>query len=264
VRLTVRNEGGSSTTEQVVTVKSPPSANFRWVADGRRVKFTDTSWDDPQEWSWNFGDGTSSTDRSPTHRFASEGSFTVTLTVSNAAGSSAPNTQTVVVGAPPVADFSCKAEGPRLVCDGGESENAVSYRWSSPDAKSNTTPNQESTTFTYDSAGRYNVTLQVASEAGVTDEKTRRGPRVTQGRAPRIKNVDVDNREGDLVRLDADFDRGPTTWEWSVEGAVLIEGGTTSHPLFRVPTNGRYEGTVRASNEFGADSESFSFTMDTI
>jgi len=263
VRLTVRNEGGSSSTDQVVTVKSPPSANFRWVADGRSVKFTDTSWDDPQAWSWNFGDGTTSADRSPTHRFESEGSFTVTLTVSNAAGSSAPKTETVAVGDPPVADFSCKAEGPRLICDGGKSENAVSYRWSSPDAMSNTTPNQRSTTFTYDAAGRYDVTLQVESEAGRTDEKTIRGPRVTQGRAPRIKNVDVDNRQGDLVRLDADFDRGPTAWEWSVEGAVLVEGGTTSRPLFRVSGKGRYEGTVSASNEFGADTENFSFTMDT-
>jgi hypothetical protein len=34
--------------------------------------------------------------------------------------------------------------------------------------------------------------------------------------------------------------------------------------LFRVPRNGRYEGTVSASNEFGADTENFSFTMDTI
>lgn len=264
VRLTVRNEGGSSTTEQVVTVKRPPSANFRWVSDGRRVKFTDTSWDDPQEWSWDFGDGATSTNRSPTHRFESDGSFIVTLTVSNAAGSSAPKTQTVAVGDPPVANFSCKAEGPRLRCDAGSSKNAVSYRWTSADAISNTTPNQQTTTLTYGSEGRYRVTLRVENEAGVTDEKTIRGPRVTQGRAPRIQNVAVDNRQGDLVRLDADFDRSPTTWEWSVEGAELVEGGNTSRPLFRVPRNGVYDGTVRASNEFGADSVGFSFTMDTI
>ncbi len=264
VRLTVRNEGGRSTTEQVVTVKRPPSANFRWVNDDRRVKFTDTSWDDPQEWSWNFGDGSTSTNRNPTHRFDSEGSFIVTLTVSNAAGSSAPNKQTVAVGDPPVADFSCMAQGPRLLCDAGSSKNAVSYRWSSADAIANTTPNRETTTLTYGSKGRYRVTLEVANAAGVTDEKTIRGPRVTQGRAPRIQNVNVDNRQGDLVRLDADFDRDPTTWEWSVEGAELVEGGNTSRPLFRVPRNGTYQGTVRASNEFGGDTDGFAFTMDTI
>lgn len=263
VRLTVSNEGGTSSAEREITVKPPPSANFRWATDGLSVKFTDTSWDDPQNWSWDFGDGTTSQRRSPTHRFSRGGSYDVTLQVSNEAGISEPRTLTVQVGNPPSADFSCRANGAVLTCDGTESTNAASYRWSSPEATIISTPNRAVTSFSFDSEGRYNITLEVTSEAGETDSLTKRSPRVAQGRAPRISDVRVDDRDGDLVRLEARFDRNPTTWEWSVVGAQLVEGGNTSTPLFRVPTNGKYSGTARAINAFGSDREEFDFTVET-
>jgi beta propeller repeat protein len=51
------------------------------------VKFADKS-TDVYYWTWNFGDGTTSTDQSPTHKYMKAGKYTVTLTVKNAAGSS--------------------------------------------------------------------------------------------------------------------------------------------------------------------------------
>jgi hypothetical protein len=51
------------------------------------VQFTDQSTDLPTGWSWDFGDGTTSTDQSPLHTYALPGVYTVTLTVSNANGS---------------------------------------------------------------------------------------------------------------------------------------------------------------------------------
>lgn len=264
VRLTVANEGGSSTAERTIVVKPPPSANFRWATDGRSVKFTDTSWDDPQSWSWDFGDGNTSTDRSPNHRFDGGGAYEVTLVVSNDAGRSSPKTQTVRVGEPPTAEFSCEANGALLTCDASESENAETYRWSSPDSIVNTTPGQVVTTFAYDSGGRKDVTLEVTSAAGESDSITKRSPRVSRARAPRIIDVRVVSREGNLIRLEAEFDRNPTAWEWSVDGAELVEGGNSPTPVFRVPTNGRYEGEVRASNDFGADRDPFAFNVDSL
>lgn len=51
------------------------------------VQFTDQSGDDTANWTWNFGDGTGSNEQNPTHIFAA-GTYTVTLAVSNEAGSS--------------------------------------------------------------------------------------------------------------------------------------------------------------------------------
>ncbi|CAG0909653.1 unnamed protein product, partial [Cyprideis torosa] len=45
------------------------------------VSFEDQSTDIPTSWSWDFGDGGTSTQPSPTHVFTSEGSFSVQLTV---------------------------------------------------------------------------------------------------------------------------------------------------------------------------------------
>ena len=259
VRLTVGNEGGTSTAQKQVLVKSPPSANFRWEADGTVVSFTDTSWDDPVTWMWDFGDGTTSTQRSPTHEFA-PGVFDVTLLVSNEVGSSSKTQQ--VSFSPPTAVISCDADDAVLTCSGRGSKDATGFTWSSPEALSNTTPNQSTTSFTYPSAGRFDVTLTVSNEDGVTDSLTIKAPRVSRGRAPRVTSVSVAGTDGALVRLEANFDRNPTSWEWTVDGAELVEGGNTSTPLFRIPENGTYEGTVRASNAYGADTDPFSFTAN--
>ncbi len=55
------------------------------------VRFTDISTNNPTSWSWSFGDGTTSIVQNPVHTYKTTGSYTVSLTVSNAGGS---NTKT--------------------------------------------------------------------------------------------------------------------------------------------------------------------------
>jgi PKD repeat protein len=49
------------------------------------VAFTDTS-SQATAWAWSFGDGDTSTDQNPTHTYASEGAYTVTLAVTTPKG----------------------------------------------------------------------------------------------------------------------------------------------------------------------------------
>jgi PKD repeat protein len=51
------------------------------------VQFTDESIGDITSWSWDFGDGSTSTEQNPEHIYVSAGNYTVSLTVSNAYGS---------------------------------------------------------------------------------------------------------------------------------------------------------------------------------
>ncbi|HEV7622995.1 MAG TPA: alkaline phosphatase family protein [Amnibacterium sp.] len=60
------------------------------------VSFSDASTGSPTSWAWDFGDGTTSTTSSPSHTYATAGTFTATLTASNATGSSKAS-RTVVV-----------------------------------------------------------------------------------------------------------------------------------------------------------------------
>ncbi|MFN8187625.1 MAG: PKD domain-containing protein [Gaiellales bacterium] len=69
------------------------------------VGFTDTSTGGPTTWSWDFGDpgsaSNTSTERNPTHVYASPGQYTVTLTVSNGLTSDGETkTDLIVVSAP--------------------------------------------------------------------------------------------------------------------------------------------------------------------
>src|SRR5690606_26001555 len=50
------------------------------------VQFTDESLDLPQTWFWEFGDGETSSDQNPTHTYANEGVYSVSLTVTNNMG----------------------------------------------------------------------------------------------------------------------------------------------------------------------------------
>ncbi len=64
-----------------------PAANFSYTVDGRTVTFTNTS-SYSTAYSWNFGDGATSTEENPVHTYATDGNFTVVLTATNDLGTS--------------------------------------------------------------------------------------------------------------------------------------------------------------------------------
>ena len=70
------------------------------------VAFTNTSTGQPTAFVWSFGDGTSSTDANPVHRYTVDGTYAVSLTVSNATGTDSLTVSNLVtVGSlPPSAD----------------------------------------------------------------------------------------------------------------------------------------------------------------
>src|SRR6185503_11635822 len=95
VTLTVSNSAGPNTKTRVgyITVAAPPlapGADFTASplagAAPLNVQFADQSTGSPSAWAWTFGDGGTSSQRNPSHTYTTAGSFTVLLTVSNAAG----------------------------------------------------------------------------------------------------------------------------------------------------------------------------------
>ena len=73
--------------EVVTTECRAPEAGFTWDTLDLHVAFRDKSLYGPTAWSWDFGDGSISTARSPVHTYDSPGTYTVHLTVSNDEGS---------------------------------------------------------------------------------------------------------------------------------------------------------------------------------
>ena len=95
VSLTVSNAYcRNATTVSSSVVIGTPVANFTAsptydVINNTAIAFNDTSIGNPTQWNWSWGDGTwtNGTIQNPTHSYASPGSYTVSLTVSNAYGS---------------------------------------------------------------------------------------------------------------------------------------------------------------------------------
>ncbi len=94
VSLTVLNTYGADliTKTGCLTVAAPPAAAdfIGTPVSGPAplfVRFTDGTSNSPTSWSWDFGDGGTSTVQNPTHLYLVEGTYTVTLTATNAIGS---------------------------------------------------------------------------------------------------------------------------------------------------------------------------------
>lgn len=69
---------------------SAPTVNFLVDADTTctgNVKFQDLSSNGPSSWSWDFGDGNTSSSQSPNHTYTQSGFYTVQLTATNVIGS---------------------------------------------------------------------------------------------------------------------------------------------------------------------------------
>lgn len=65
---------------------APPTASFTHEVDGSTATFTNTSVN-ADSYSWDFGDGNMSSEESPMHTYASDGSYNVVLTATNGDGS---------------------------------------------------------------------------------------------------------------------------------------------------------------------------------
>ncbi|MFA5212926.1 MAG: PKD domain-containing protein, partial [Methanoregula sp.] len=71
------------------------------------ILFTDTSANVPQSWYWDFGDGSNSTLRNPTHTYTFSGTYAVNLTVTNVKGTdTTTKTITIITPPAPVAGFT--------------------------------------------------------------------------------------------------------------------------------------------------------------
>jgi PKD repeat protein len=75
------------------TPAAPPVASAFAISSSTatvraNVAFTDQSTGSPTSWQWNFGDGSISNAQNPTHAYAFQGTYGVSLTVSNATSSS--------------------------------------------------------------------------------------------------------------------------------------------------------------------------------
>lgn len=169
VTLEVTGAAGSNviTFEDFITVFPLPEADFSSVLNGLQADFTNSS-TDAISFQWDFGDNNTSTEANPSHTYAEDGTYTVTLTATNDCGT-VTTTETITIVTPPSAGFSADVTSgcADLVVQFSDnsSDNTTGWFWifEGGTPATSTDPNP---VVTYTSAGSYDVTLEVSNAAG--------------------------------------------------------------------------------------------------
>ena len=160
-----------------------PRADFDWHCEDLDCQFTDASTDSDGSvtgWLWHFGDGDTSTEREPSHSYTTEGTYTVTLSVTDDGGSSDESSSQVTVNGPaapppnnpPRAEFGvdCVELRCTFADNSDDDDGSIESRlWDFGDGATSTARNPS---HLYGAPGRYEVVLTVTDDDGAVDSKT--------------------------------------------------------------------------------------------
>jgi len=269
VNLTVTGPGGSDAEVKpaLITVSEPlakPVANF--TADPLQgtvpleVQFTDASTGSIVSWAWDFeNDGSiDNVEQSPRHVFTAPGVYTVSLKVTNAAGSDTITRAALitVMEKAPVAQFSAEPLAgtvPLKVNFTDASSDAASYFWDfeNDGVIDSTEKNPE---HVYTLAGTYTVNLTVANGAGSASEI--KAGYITAISAAPIANFTANVTDGKsplAVRFtDLSIGDGISAWAWDFESDGTIDSAE-QNPEFVFAQAGAYNVTLTVTGASGSD-----------
>lgn len=154
VQLIEINNGCGNDTTIKVKVDSVPVVNFRAnnTCVGQTVNFTNTS-TGATGYSWNFGNGSSSTAVSPTTTYTVAGTYTVTLVATDSGKCKDSISKTIKINAVPV----IKITGKDTICPGSSTKltasGAFNYNWQPGGQFGKTITVSPTTTTTYTVSG---------------------------------------------------------------------------------------------------------------
>ncbi|MEM9337489.1 MAG: PKD domain-containing protein [Bacteroidota bacterium] len=179
VKLTATSSTGcvDSVTRFVVVNENPVVAfSQNNVCLGQTMQFINLSTPGAasvQQYDWDFGDGNTSTDQNPSHLYAAEGTYDVTLEMTTLAGCTRSLTQEVSVGELPEVAFAfdnvCDGQDVRFTNQTTLTAGNLSYTWNFGDGDTSTDLNP---VHRYDQEGTFQVNLQAQTENGCTTNLT--------------------------------------------------------------------------------------------
>ena len=266
IKATATDDEDEETSDNIFITLNPisqiPTADFTGTplsgTAPLTVSFTDNSTNNPDTWSWSFGDGSTSTDKNPIHTYSSGDEFDVSLTVSNNQGSDTEtkNSYVIVSGTqlPPVANFEASpslGEAPLTVSFNDLSENSpTSWQWDFGDGSTSTNKNPN---HTYNTPGTYTVSLLVENAYG--EDTKIKSDLVAVIAPPPTANFVGSPTFGDhplTVSFTNISSNNPSHWEWDFGDGETSNEANPTHTYEEV---GVYSVSLTVSNSVGSSTE---------
>ena len=260
VSLTVTDDDGATgVTSNDVTVAAgnvAPTADFTSSCTDLDCSFTDGSSDSDGSvvsWDWDFGDGGSSSVQSPSHSFAGDGTYSVSLTVTDDDGATGVTSNDVTVAAgnvAPTADFTSSCTDLDCSFTDGSSDSdgsVVSWDWDFGDGGSSSV---QSPSHSFAGDGTYSVSLTVTDDDGATGV-TSNDVTVAAGNVAPTADFTSSCTDLDCVFTDgsSDSDGSVVSWDWD-----FGDGGSSSvqSPSHSFAGDGTYSVSLTVTDDDGA------------
>jgi gliding motility-associated-like protein len=141
------------------------------------VQFTDQTAPVPTQWTWNFGDGSpTSNQQNPLHTYTSTGNYNVSLTATTAAGCTGTTTlnNEVAITAPAITlagQGACVGQAFTPSYTVNSIDPVTTYTWSAPGATPSTATGANPS-FTWPSPGFYSISLSIQTASGCSATQT--------------------------------------------------------------------------------------------
>ncbi|HRH67846.1 MAG TPA: PKD domain-containing protein, partial [Bacteroidia bacterium] len=175
------NQCENTDTVRVLPGAGVPAADFTFSnnCSGTPIQFTDQSAVGGgaviSQWNWDFGDAGTSNVQNPTHQYAANGTYDVTLIVLTATGCSDTLTQQLTVNTNiPTATFNATnvCQGTAMAfTDASQGGPFSAWSWNFGDAASGSnTSVAQNPSHSFSTSGTFTVTLEVTNAAGCQNQ----------------------------------------------------------------------------------------------
>jgi len=257
VKLTTTNPCGNDMVTHIVTILTPPFADFSSNdVEGCapfEVDFINYSSENATSFLWSFPGGSppTSTAFEPTIVYDNPGVFNVTLTAFNAAGQDIYTaTNYITVNPQPTSVFTHSGGGLQITFNSTGSLGDF-YAWNFGDGQTSTQPNP---VHTYAQGGSYTVILMVSNGCGSTSSQQT----FTVTGAPSAEfSADVEDGCPVLVVHFTNTSAGnPTSFNWVFEGGNPATSNA-ANPIVTYSTPGSWDVSLTVSNSSGNNSITF-------
>lgn len=264
VNLTVTNSYGCySTVEKKEIAEILPAMQASFAVSRQvlckptdAVQFTNTS-SGPGvlSYTWNFGDGNTSSSANPSYSFNKKGIYTVSLTVRNAEGCSVTNTQSDLLN---VASYKAGFDAPALICkDQSAGFNATSNP--SPNSYSWYVDNQmvqnwyNSLYYNFPDTGKHTIklinTFGTCADTAQAIVSVKPVPQLTDFRA----DLQTFCGAPTLVKF-KDSTPGAIKWDWKFNDYYNGPTSTLQAPSYTYTSDGTYWVSLAVTNIHGCSS----------